>query len=1033
MSTRRLLFCTTLLVCLVINGIVKATAQGSSNETSTTKAPPAAVLEPLTLFCSLPLGMEKGHIKDEDITASSAFDFKSVGPHNARLGKDVHGGAWCPKKMIAPGVREWIQIDLHRPYRLTRTATQGRFGGGQGQEYAEEFLLEYWRPSLGEWRTYRNHSGHSLMPGNTNTYVANVNVLTPPIVASKVRFVPHSQHPRTVCMRVEVFGCHYEEGIVSYNAPPGDEFAPNFYLEDVYDGDEDVNDKGGPMLVNGLGVLTDGLYGGNVSLSHSGLSSAHGWIGWNNKNRPLTIIFEFGDRQEFESVTLTSFCQLSLGIQPFSQMLAYFSLDGTNYHSQYVKSVNKQAITFGQPQNITLQLGKRVGKFAKVELYFDNKWMLLSEIRFDSKQTTKDMVISSGHVLDSVFSSDNENNNNSDDMIEIANEDNESSGSGSNVLADTPHPPNNEDGGAAMKSGKHNLSSTENNQIYIGLVIGVLGVTVILLLVIILAMMSRNKQKIFNKHSMFKSPLSDRHMMRDLTPLNGCGPGVNSKHYDDSDHEESNSIYHEPYRLVLQRGTHRNNSCGRLCDRDYEDLGLLMEQKNKFGSTPLFNIPPAPPAANGNTARPKFTGPTSYSCHEVKNGYAIPGGNTMPSTLNENFYAATDIVLKPMEQNKQQPSPPQRNQHIHHVQMKQQSPKCPEEKNKPLDGELFTTMQMPTGSPNGQLDEVSGGLLPVQEYPRHQLRLVEKLGDGAFGMVHLCETDPLLDNSNLKGFHSFNDFRKTVVVRSLWKGASQQKRNAFVSTIRRLAALKDANIAQVVAVCTQDEPLCVMSEFSEYGDLCQFLKSHPSPSSHYSNTSDLNTSCSSTSSGISTSTLVYIGTQIASGMKYLESHGFVHRDLASRNCLIGTSYQIKISDCAMFRPIYSGDYYRDTEQNSGQDILPLRWIPWEIYVMRLWSTKSDVWSFGVTLWEIFTYCQDRPLGELTDNQVVDNLKHWFHSDGFHLTPTRPSMHQCTKEMFDLILQCWSREPEERPRFGDIYQFLQNKCVGYSVD
>ena len=102
--------------------------------------------------------MGKGHIKDEDISASSAFDLKSVGPHLARLGLDLNGGAWCPKKVIEPGVREWIEIDLHRPYRISRTATQGRYGGGQGQEYAEEFLLEYWRPSLKEWKTYRYDS-----------------------------------------------------------------------------------------------------------------------------------------------------------------------------------------------------------------------------------------------------------------------------------------------------------------------------------------------------------------------------------------------------------------------------------------------------------------------------------------------------------------------------------------------------------------------------------------------------------------------------------------------------------------------------------------------------------------------------------------------------------------------------------------------------------------------------------------------------------------------------------------------------------
>ena len=159
--------------------------------------------------------MEHGHIDDEDITASSAFDFKSVGPQNARLRKDHFGGAWCPKKTIAPGIREWIQIDLKKAYRITRTATQGRYGSGRGQEYAEAFQLEYWRPDFGNetdsWVTYKNHSGHTILKGNTNTYVVNVQLLNPPIVASKVRFIPHSRHSRTVCMRVEVFGCLYND------------------------------------------------------------------------------------------------------------------------------------------------------------------------------------------------------------------------------------------------------------------------------------------------------------------------------------------------------------------------------------------------------------------------------------------------------------------------------------------------------------------------------------------------------------------------------------------------------------------------------------------------------------------------------------------------------------------------------------------------------------------------------------------------------------------------------------------------------
>ena len=96
-----------------------------------------------------------------------------------RLRKDHFGGAWCPKKTIAPGIREWIQIDLKKAYRITRTATQGRYGSGRGQEYAESFQLEYWRPGFGNasdsWVTYKNHSGHTVIKSVMFHFLFNLN------------------------------------------------------------------------------------------------------------------------------------------------------------------------------------------------------------------------------------------------------------------------------------------------------------------------------------------------------------------------------------------------------------------------------------------------------------------------------------------------------------------------------------------------------------------------------------------------------------------------------------------------------------------------------------------------------------------------------------------------------------------------------------------------------------------------------------------------------------------------------------------
>ena len=132
-----------------------------------------------------------------------------------------------------------------------------------------------------------------------------------------------------------------------------------------------------------------------LSIRNFLVHEAHGWVGWRNtKNgRPLVIEFEFGGStpRVFKSVTLTTYCQLDLGIQPFTQMLAYFSIASNNanskldkYHPQYLKSVNRRDLVDYQPQNITLDLDDRVGNSVKLELYFENKWLLLSEIQFDS-------------------------------------------------------------------------------------------------------------------------------------------------------------------------------------------------------------------------------------------------------------------------------------------------------------------------------------------------------------------------------------------------------------------------------------------------------------------------------------------------------------------------------------------------------------------------------------------------------------------------------------------------------------------------
>ncbi|GFQ94678.1 discoidin domain-containing receptor 2 [Trichonephila clavata] len=112
--------------------------------------------------CTGALGMESGAIKNEDINASSSYILASVGPQNARLNKDVNGGAWCPKPQISKGVVEHLEISLNSLHVITAVATQGRFGNGQGLEFAEDYMIEYWRPGLPRFLKYKDAMGQEV-------------------------------------------------------------------------------------------------------------------------------------------------------------------------------------------------------------------------------------------------------------------------------------------------------------------------------------------------------------------------------------------------------------------------------------------------------------------------------------------------------------------------------------------------------------------------------------------------------------------------------------------------------------------------------------------------------------------------------------------------------------------------------------------------------------------------------------------------------------------------------------------------------
>lgn len=130
--------------------------------------------------------------------------------HPYRLKVDNNGGAWCPKHMISQNLKEYLQIDLLSVHVITAVRTQGRFGKGQGQEFTESYILEYWRPGFVKWERWKSIAGKEVLQGNINTYSEVENVLQPIVFASQVRIYPYSQYDRTICLRAELFGCKWE-------------------------------------------------------------------------------------------------------------------------------------------------------------------------------------------------------------------------------------------------------------------------------------------------------------------------------------------------------------------------------------------------------------------------------------------------------------------------------------------------------------------------------------------------------------------------------------------------------------------------------------------------------------------------------------------------------------------------------------------------------------------------------------------------------------------------------------------------------
>lgn len=236
--------------------------------------------------------------------------------------------------------------------------------------------------------------------------------------------------------------------------------------------------------------------------------------------------------------------------------------------------------------------------------------------------------------------------------------------------------------------------------------------------------------------------------------------------------------------------------------------------------------------------------------------------------------------------------------------------------------------------------------------------------------------------------------------------------------VRFLAGLSDPNICRVLGVCTAEQPLWTVIEYGEMGDLFQYLQFMVERNGGKHHTTKV--------LPISVGNLIYMTTQIASGMKYLESKHVVHKDLAARNCLVGRGHVVKIADVAMCKPQYKKDY----AEIGNRPPTPIRWLPWESILLDRYTCASSVWSFAVTTWEIFNFACDRPFSSLSNENVLQNTEHMYYGGELQVTLHKPT--SCSIELYKIMCQCWRRDESERPTFKQIYSILKHLNKEYST-
>uniref|UniRef100_A0A3B4WCW5 Tyrosine-protein kinase n=1 Tax=Seriola lalandi dorsalis TaxID=1841481 RepID=A0A3B4WCW5_SERLL len=285
---------------------------------------------------------------------------------------------------------------------------------------------------------------------------------------------------------------------------------------------------------------------------------------------------------------------------------------------------------------------------------------------------------------------------------------------------------------------------------------------------------------------------------------------------------------------------------------------------------------------------------------------------------------------------------------------------------------LVARLRYPVGKQDNCSPSTAGFSYEKWEINPSELTFMKELGSGQFGLVRL---------GKWRAQHK-------VAIKAIREGAMYEE--DFIEEAKVMMRLSHPKLVQLYGVCSQQRPIYIVTEFMEQGCLLNYLRQQRG--------------------SFSLGSLLSICLDVSEGMEHLEANGFIHRDLAARNCLVNDALVVKVSDFGMARYVLDNQY----TSSSGAKF-PVKWSPPEVFNFCKYSSMSDVWSYGVLMWEVFTEGR-MPFDQHQNHEVVTLV-----TQGHRLY--RPKM--ATPTIYDIMQLCWHERPEERPSFSQLCTMISD--------